>query len=190
MFHTPNVSFVALQAEAAGLPLIEVETAGEKEKELDDLRDALILAREQYRIEGVVTGAILSVYQASRVQRLCHDLGLWCFNPLWHTNQEDYLQSLIEDGYEVIVVGVFAEPFDETWLGRPIDRTSVALLEQYAEKYGITLTGEGGEYRHSSLMPLSSKRGSRSGTHHPNTGITGDFTGSNVQGWWRSDPSR
>jgi diphthine-ammonia ligase len=146
MFHTPNVSFVALQAEAAGLPLIEVETAGEKEKELDDLRDALTLAREQYRIEGVVSGAILSVYQASRVQRLCHDLGLWCFNPLWHTDQEDYMQSLIEEGYEVIVSGVFAEPFDETWLGRPIDRTSVALLEQYSEKYGITLTGEGGEY--------------------------------------------
>ena len=58
MFHTPNVSFVSLQAEAAGLPLIEVETAGEKEKELDDLHEALVLAREQYRIEGVVTGAI------------------------------------------------------------------------------------------------------------------------------------
>jgi len=146
MFHTPNVSFVSLQAEAAGLPLIEVETAGEKEKELDDLHEALVLARGQYRIEGVVTGAILSVYQASRVQRLCHDLGLWCFNPLWYTDQEDYLEALIHEGFEVIVSGVFAEPFDETWLGRPIDRTSVALLEQYVEKYGITLTGEGGEY--------------------------------------------
>jgi diphthine-ammonia ligase len=146
MFHTPNISFVALQAEAAGLPLIEVETAGEEEKELDDLRTALVLARELYRIEGVVTGAILSVYQASRVQRICHDLGLWCFNPLWYTDQEDYMQSLIKKGFEVIVSGVFAEPFDETWLGRRIDRTSVALLKLYAEKYGITLTGEGGEY--------------------------------------------
>lgn len=146
MFHTPNVSFVALQAEAAGLPLIEVWSAGEKETELEDLRRALHLAREQHRIEGVVTGAILSVYQASRVQRLCHDLGLWCFNPLWHTDQEDYLESLITKGFEVIISGVFAAPFDETWLGRPIDRTTVALLKQYAGQYGITLTGEGGEY--------------------------------------------
>lgn len=146
MFHTPNVSFVALQAEAAGLPLIEMETAGEKEKELDVLYEALVRAREQYRIEGVVTGAILSVYQASRVQQISHDLGLWCFNPLWHTNQEEYLQALLKEGFEVIISGVFAEPFDETWLGRPIDQTSVALLGQYVEKYGITLTGEGGEY--------------------------------------------
>jgi diphthine-ammonia ligase len=146
MFHTPNVSFVALQAEAAGLPLVEVETAGEKEKELDDLKAALILARQQYRIEGVVTGAILSVYQASRVQRLCLDLGLWCFNPLWHTGQEEYLQSLITKGFEVIVSGVFAAPFDESWLGRPIDQNSLAILKHYAGKYAITLTGEGGEY--------------------------------------------
>jgi ABC transporter with metal-binding/Fe-S-binding domain ATP-binding protein len=146
MFHTPNIALVALQAQAAGLPLIEVETAGEKEKELLDLRDALILAREQFRIQGVVTGAVLSVYQASRVQRLCHELGLWCFNPLWYTSQEDYMQALIEKGFEVIVAGVFSAPFDEGWLGRRIDHRSLALLKHYAEQYSITLTGEGGEY--------------------------------------------
>ena len=146
MFHTPNVALVALQAEAAGLPLIEVNTAGVKEEELHDLRDALILAREQYRIEGVVTGAVLSVYQASRVQRLCHELGLWCFNPLWHTAQDDYMQELINKGFEVIISGVFSAPFDESWLGRRIDQSSLTLLKKYSEQYGITLTGEGGEY--------------------------------------------
>jgi ABC transporter with metal-binding/Fe-S-binding domain ATP-binding protein len=146
MFHTPNVSFVALQAEAAGLPLIEVKTAGVKEEELLDLRDALVLAREQYGIEGVVTGAVLSVYQASRVQRLCLELGLWCFNPLWHTAQEDYMQALINKGFKVIISGVFSAPFDDSWLGKRIDQASLAHLKKYSEQYGITLTGEGGEY--------------------------------------------
>ncbi|MDD1705669.1 MAG: diphthine--ammonia ligase [Methanoregulaceae archaeon] len=146
MFHTPNVAFVTLQAEAAGLPLIEMKTAGVKEEELLDLRNALILAREQFRIEGVVTGALYSVYQATRVQRLCRELGLWCFNPLWHTAQEDYMQVLIKKGFEVIVSGVFAAPFDESWLGRRIDLHSLPLLEKYSEQYGIMLTGEGGEY--------------------------------------------
>jgi len=40
MFHTPNIRLAALQAEAAGLPLVEVETAGEKEEELLDLARA------------------------------------------------------------------------------------------------------------------------------------------------------
>jgi len=146
LFHTPNIPLVALQAEAAGLPLVAVDSPGEKEEEVRDLRRALALARERHRIEGVVTGAVLSVYQATRVQRVCHDLGLWCFNPLWHTCQEAYLRSLIRRGYDVIVAGVFSAPFDASWLGRRIDETALADLKRYAEHYRITLTGEGGEY--------------------------------------------
>ncbi|MDK2975306.1 MAG: diphthine-ammonia ligase [Methanofollis sp.] len=145
MFHTPNVRLAALQAEAADLPLVEVETAGEKEVELEDLERAIRIARERHGIEGVVTGAILSVYQATRVQRICHDLGLWCFNPLWHADQEEYIRSLIGEGFEVIVVGVYSAPFDERWLGRRIDAASVKELKKMAAKYRITLTGEGGE---------------------------------------------
>ena len=146
LFHTPNVSLVALQAEAAGLPLVAVDSPGREEEEVGDLRRALTIAMERHRIQGVVTGAVLSVYQATRVQRVCHDLGLWCFNPLWHTRQENYLQSLIRQGYEVIVVGVSSAPFDASWLGRQIDETTLADLKTYAGQYRITLTGEGGEY--------------------------------------------
>jgi diphthine-ammonia ligase len=146
LFHTPNVGLVRLQAEAAELPLVETESAGRKEEELADLGRALDLARERYGIEGVVTGAILSVYQASRIQRLCRERSLWCFNPLWHTDPEAYMQALIGQGYEVLVSGVFSEPFDASWLGKRIDDRAFALLKQYAGKYRITLTGEGGEY--------------------------------------------
>jgi ABC transporter with metal-binding/Fe-S-binding domain ATP-binding protein len=146
LFHTPNVRLVRLQAEAAGLPLVEAESAGRKEEEIADLGRALDSAIDRYGIEGVVTGAILSVYQASRIQRLCRDRALWCFNPLWHTGQEAYLADLIGQGYDVLVSGVFSAPFDASWLGLRIDVHALALLKQYAEKYRITLTGEGGEY--------------------------------------------
>ncbi|NLM29840.1 MAG: diphthine--ammonia ligase [Methanomicrobiales archaeon] len=146
MFHTPNIHLAGLQAEAAGLPLVEAETAGEKETELLDLRRALLEARDRFGIEGVVTGAILSVYQASRVQRLCHDLDLWCFNPLWHTDQEAYMEDLIGAGFRVIITGVFSCPFDASWLGREIDHRALNELRGAARKYRITLTGEGGEF--------------------------------------------
>jgi len=146
MFHTPNVSLVAMQAEAAGLPLVSVVTEGEKEKELQDLKDALERARQIHGIEGVVSGAIMSVYQASRLQRICRELDLWCFNPLWYTDQEAYLKDLIAEGFSVIISGVFSEPFDESWLGRRIDDRMIAQLKAIAERYRITLTGEGGEF--------------------------------------------
>lgn len=146
MFHIPNVPLVALQAEAAGLPLVSVVTAGEKEKELADLRDALERARERYGIEGVVSGAIMSVYQASRLQQICRDMDLWCFNPLWYTDQDEYMGSLVREGFSIIITGVFSEPFDESWLGRRIDDRAIAELGAIAERYRITLTGEGGEF--------------------------------------------
>jgi diphthine-ammonia ligase len=146
MFHTPNVHLVGLQAKAACLPLISVETEGQKESELGDLKRALCQAVERHGIEGVVTGALLSVYQATRVQRICRELNLWCFNPLWYADQESYLQHLIGAGFKVIIAGVYSAPFDETWPGRMLDREALDKLKAYAGKYGITLTGEGGEY--------------------------------------------
>ena len=68
MFHTPNTHLVPLQAEAAGLPLVAVGTEGIEEAELADLTRAIRLAVEQHGIEGVVTGALLSVYRATRIR--------------------------------------------------------------------------------------------------------------------------
>ncbi len=146
MFHTPNIHLVGLQAEAARLPLVEVGTAGEKEVELLDLSRAILEARERFGIEGVVTGAILSVYQAARIQRICRELDLWCFNPLWHADQEAYMEELIDAGFRVIIAGVFSCPFDASWLGREIDRRTLDELREAARRYRITITGEGGEF--------------------------------------------
>ena len=146
MFHTPDIHLVPLQAEAAGIPLVNVETEGIEEEELADLSRAIRLAVEQYGIEGVVTGALMSVYQATRVQRICRDLGLWCFNPLWYTDPVAYMERLISSGFSVIVTGVFSAPFTEDWLGRALDHKALADLRQYAKTDRITLTGEGGEY--------------------------------------------
>ncbi|WP_292368589.1 diphthine--ammonia ligase [Methanoregula sp. UBA64] len=146
MFHTPDVHLVPLQAEAAGIPLVTVETEGVEEAELADLSRAISLAREQYGIEGIVTGALMSVYQAARVQRICHQLGLWCFNPLWYTDPAAYMERLIASGFSVIVTGVFSAPFGADWLGRAIDEAALADLRKYVTADRITLTGEGGEY--------------------------------------------
>ena len=146
MFHTPNIHLAGLQAEAAGLPLVEVKTAGKKERELDDLRRVLLEAKDRFGIEGVVTGTILSVYQAARIQRICHELDLWCFNPLWHTDQEAYMEELISAGFRVVIAGVFSCPFDASWLGREIDHHALDDLRRAAWDWRITLTGEGGEF--------------------------------------------
>ncbi|MBS3170597.1 diphthine--ammonia ligase [Candidatus Woesearchaeota archaeon] len=145
MFHTPSISKTKLQAEVMNLPLIEVNTKGEKEIELNDLKDAIIDAKKKYKIEGIVTGAVESVYQASRIQKICDDLGLEVFNPLWQKNQIELLNDLIKNKFEVIIVAVAAEGFDTSWLGRKIDVNMIEELVKLNKKYGINPAFEGGE---------------------------------------------
>jgi diphthine-ammonia ligase len=145
MFHTPNIRHSEIQAEALGIPQLCWPTRGEKEAELADLEAAISAARDRFGLQGIVTGAIESVYQAARVQRICRALDLWCNNPLWQINQVDYLKLLLSEGFQVIISGVFAYPFDESWLGAELDDGHILALEMLQKKYKINPSGEGGE---------------------------------------------
>src|SRR3990167_4493874 len=68
MFHTPAIEKTEVQARSMNIPIILQKTEGKKEKELEDLKEAIKKAKEKYEIQGIVTGAIQSVYQASRIQ--------------------------------------------------------------------------------------------------------------------------
>ncbi len=159
MFHTPNIDLTELQAQAIGLPLVVQDTQGKKEEELEDLEQAITQAVDQFGIEGIVTGAVESVYQAERVQLICNRLDLWCFNPLWKKNQQQLLEELLENHFQTIIGGIFAYPLDESWLGKQIDQTIIEKLVVLQRKYGISPSGEGGEIETTVLdAPLFKQR--------------------------------
>jgi len=145
MFHTPNINITTLQAKALCLPIITKVTKGEKEAELTDLEEAVTQAKKDFGVEGVVTGAVESVYQAERIQRICNRLDLWCFNPLWKHNQKALLEELIAKNFQVIISGIFAYPLDEKWLGKEINSEIIEKLLKLQREYGLSPSGEGGE---------------------------------------------
>jgi ABC transporter with metal-binding/Fe-S-binding domain ATP-binding protein len=159
MFHTPNILETKTQAKLMNLPLLIQKTKGEKEKELEDLISAIQKAKKKYKIEGLVTGAVKSDYQASRIKQICENvLGITSINPLWQKNEKEYLEELIKDKFKVIIVGVFAYPLDEKWLGREINESFVKDINILNEKYSVNLVGEGGEFETFVLnCPLFSK---------------------------------
>lgn len=144
MFHTPSIEFVEMQAECIGLPLILQKTKGEKEKELNDLKIAIQKAKKKFGIEGIVTGALASAYQASRVQSICNSLNLECFNPLWQKDQFELLEELQKRKITAIVGGVFAQGL-EGFVGKKIDQKFISEIKPLVEKYSINPAGEGGE---------------------------------------------
>jgi diphthine-ammonia ligase len=159
MFHTPNIEITRLQAEAIGLPLVEQATAGFKEKELADLKKAVQKAMKEHKIEGIVTGAIESVYQAERIQKICGALGLWCFNPLWKKDQETLVREIISEKFNAIISGVFAYPLTKDFLGRKINEPLLKELLRLRDKYKISPSGEGGEIETTVLdAPLFKKK--------------------------------
>jgi diphthine-ammonia ligase len=142
MFHTPQIGRCREQADALGIKLYQVETEGEKEDELDDLFEALEMLSGKEGIEGVVCGALASDYQRSRVERICEELGLASLTPLWHVDQERYMEQLLSEGFRVRISAVAADGLRKEDLGKLIDAN---LLKQFKE-LGIQVAGEGGEY--------------------------------------------
>lgn len=142
MYHSVNIHLTNLLAKALDIPLISQKSKGEKEEELLSLKEVL----STLNIDGVISGAIASEYQRTRIERVCHELGIKSFTPLWHKDQTLLLKDMIHAGFIIKIVGIFADGFDETWLGRTIEEETINELEHLHETKGINIAGEGGEY--------------------------------------------
>ncbi|MGC8648488.1 MAG: diphthine--ammonia ligase [Candidatus Micrarchaeia archaeon] len=140
MFHKVNIDFTKLQAEALGIRQMLVPTKGEKEQELEDLERAI----EESKASTLITGALASEYQKSRIERICSKLSVKHVAPLWHMDPRDELAEIARD-YYAIVTQVSAEGLDESFLGSRIDENMISRLEKAKTQYGIHLAFEGGE---------------------------------------------
>jgi len=145
MFHFPNLKWTAMQAESMGVPLLTGETEGIKEEELGDLERVLANARQRFGLEGIYTGALASVYQKTRVEKICDHLSLKCVSPLWGIDPETHLRRLVAGGFDVIIVSVSALGLDRTWLGRRLDLKSIEELVVLGRRFRFHVALEGGE---------------------------------------------
>jgi diphthine-ammonia ligase len=142
MFHVPNIGLCGMLAEAMGIAHATCQTLGKEEAELGDLKKALT----NLSVEGIITGAIASDYQTTRIDRLCHELGMRSFSPVWRWDQESVLKDILAAGFKVIIVGVYADGLGREWLGRELDSAALGELKMISEKNRINISGEGGEF--------------------------------------------
>ena len=142
MFQVPGTSLVEHQAKLCGIEWLPVETKGIVDEEINDLETAL----SQLEIDGIVSGAIRSDYQKTRLERMCERLGIKSFTPLWHQPPHLHMDSLIENRFEVMLTGVAAEGLGKEWVGRILDLKTYGELKSSASKYRFQIDGEGGEY--------------------------------------------
>ncbi len=145
MWHTPNIRWAKLQAEAMDLPILIQKTEGKKELELKDLKIALKKAKQRYQIEGIVSGAVFSTYQRNRIEKIADELGLKLFSPLWHMDQSLLMEYLLKNSFVFILSSIAADGLDRSWLGTPLTDDHLKRLKAIHRKNHINIAFEGGE---------------------------------------------
>lgn len=144
MFHVPDIHMVDYCSAAMEIPSIDVLTDGIKEEELNDLEETLKRLKEK-GVEAVYSGALESVYQKSRIDKICEKLELKSIAPLWHKDPVEYMKEIVNQGFEVIITSVSAYGLTKEWLGKTITTDTIDELIELNKKYGIHPAFEGGE---------------------------------------------
>ena len=144
------------QAQAIGIPLIQ--RRARRDNYEAEFKKMLLSLKEE-GVSGGVFGDIDLDEHRQWIERVCGDVAVTPYLPLWGEKQEELLKDFISLGFTAIVVAAKAELFDREWLGRKVDRDFLDHLEVLKETKEVTPCGEAGEY-HTLVVdgPLFRKR--------------------------------
>ncbi|MDS0477160.1 diphthine--ammonia ligase [Natrinema sp. 1APR25-10V2] len=166
MYYAPAKTVTRLAARSIGIPTVDVALPitdieppdiggdlgrpleGRGDGEMETLESALLRLDSEFDggLDGVVAGTVESEFQADRLRSMCDRVGCAFFAPLWQADPCDLLDAMLEAGLEIVFVEVAAPGFDESWLGRRLDRDALTDLRELHRERGIHILGEGGEY--------------------------------------------
>tara|TARA_B100000401_G_scaffold410870_1_gene329256 strand:- start:1355 stop:2101 length:747 start_codon:yes stop_codon:yes gene_type:complete len=170
MFQYDNTVIAGLQAASMEIPWIPIHSEGIEDNEMIDLEqalknkidnkliipkvwkkdfdmpDSLKLFEGILDIDGIVVGALRSDYQKMRIEMMSERLGIKSFTPIWHLNSNEYMHSLIQNGFKFHITSISCEGLGKQWIGRLIDINNLYELEKISEEFRFNVDGEGGEF--------------------------------------------
>jgi len=110
MFHHQNVKWTSLQAEALGLEYHYLEAS---EKNWAERLEKKIRA---LNADAVVSGAVASSYQKTRIDEIAKKLNIESYAPLWHADESVFWEMV--KTMEIYITGVAAEGMTREMLGK------------------------------------------------------------------------
>lgn len=154
--HGVSADVIQVQSQAIGIPLVPRRTTWNS---FEAKFKNMLRAFKQEGIVGGVFGDIDLDEHREWVERVCQEVDITPYLPLWGESQEKILRDFINLGFEAIVVATKADMLGEEWLGRKVDLDFINQLAELKETRDITLCGEAGEY-HTLVLngPLFQKR--------------------------------
>ena len=145
MFLAHPLGFMALQAQALGLPhyVLEVEEPFDVGYE-----DAISSLKEKRGISTLVTGDIgeVAAHDPDWMVDRCVRCGIDLIKPLWHRDRVELLNKLLALKFRIVFSCVKKPWFTEEWLGLDLSPSSVEQLIEISRRTGLDICGENGEY--------------------------------------------
>jgi diphthine-ammonia ligase len=133
-----------LQAQAVKTTFLWVPV---KPPYLDSYRQAILKLKDEYNIEGIVTGDItVDTFHGAWINDVCKGTSVQVIKPLWEQDRKSILTELLRSGIKVVYTCVKTPWMTPDWVGRTIDAQAVAYMEVLHEKNGLDICGEFGEY--------------------------------------------
>jgi len=141
--HGLSAELLQAQSQAIGIPLVQRRTTmANYEAEFKDM----LLALKREGVRGGVFGDIDLDEHRQWIDRVCHEVDITPYLPLWGGSQDKILRDFMDSGFEAVIVAAKADLFGEEWLGRKVDLDFIRYLDELRETKDITPCGEAGEY--------------------------------------------
>lgn len=143
MSHALNVELLRAQSEAIGIPLVTKEVTWETyEQGFRELVSELKLRG----VGGCVFGDVWVEEHREWTERVCRELGIKAFSPLFNNKPENLFREFIDLGFEAVVIVVKREFLGDEWLGRKLDQEFLDDLLKVKRSKNVDVLGELGEY--------------------------------------------
>jgi diphthine-ammonia ligase len=139
--HGIQLEILKLQADALGLPLILVDSAGEYEL---SLKRSLSHLKEQSGVEAIVFGSLYSKKDRKWNEQVAYKSGIEPLFPVWisQNHSSQLLYEFISLGFNFVVCRASNKYFDRTWAGKYLDWSFYDEIHQTDS----CVMGELGEY--------------------------------------------
>jgi len=145
LYQTPGMEASHLFQGLTGIDTRVVDTPGEKDLEGVFLTTVLEDLKEEFELDAICSGALLSDYQRMIFSRSAREAGLISYTPLWRKDGRRYMENLVEHGFSFILLSYASEGFSPSDLGRVVVKEELSRFFSISGRWGTHPAFEGGE---------------------------------------------
>ncbi|MEE6451160.1 diphthine--ammonia ligase [Gottfriedia acidiceleris] len=139
--HGTPLNFLQMQADAIGIPLVMIDSAGKYE---ESMINGLKTIKEQFDLSAIAFGTLYVEEDRQWNEQVATNVGLEPIFPVWIEKSEttNLLDQWLKTGYDAIICRAKENIFDSTIVGKSLNKD----LKQLFINKEICLMGESGEY--------------------------------------------